>query len=189
MKKPAKLFNTLLFNEWKESPTYKIDKWFMDRKLQFEKWFETELPDFEYDYFEWADSNSVVDIYTGVLFFSEPDIEYRLNIILDADKVEQDDIKEFNIQLTGYRKEDSELLGTLDKTATLDQLVSNLLIELVNEFKLEKLDDEGKKKVSNDLEGPESNMKTDLADDLTGGEENPEEPTGEIQEPEEDTAQ
>jgi len=177
-----------MFNEWKESPTYKIDKWFMDRKVQFEQWFETELLDFEFDYFEFADSNSVVDLYTGVLFFGEPDIEYRLNIIIDAKNVAQDDISEINLQLTGYRANDSEILGSLDKTATPEQLVSDLLIELVNEFKLENLDEEGNKKIKNELQGPESKEKTDLTEEepeVPGAEDT--EPSGEVQEqPEED---
>lgn len=180
MKKPLKL-NVLSFNEWKESPTYKIDKWFMDRKVQFEQWFQTELTDFEFDYFEFADSNSVVDLYTGVLFFAEPDIEYRLNFIIDANNVEQDDISEINLQLTGYRTTDSEMLGTLDKTASPDQLVSNLIIELVNEFKLENLDDQGNKKIKNELQGPESNEKTDLTEEEPGTEP-VDEPSGEVQE-------
>ncbi len=164
----------MLFKEWKENPTYKIDKWFIERKIQIEKWFVEELPDFEFDYFEWSDPNSPSEMFTASLFFGEPDIQYRLDFILDADKVEASDINDFSLQMTGYRKEDGETLGTIDKAASLDQLVPNLIIELVNDFKTANLDDQGIRKINNELPGPEGEPKDTTPD---------EEPTGEIQEP------
>lgn len=165
----------MLFKEWKENPTYKIDKWFIDRKIQIEKWFAEELPDFEFDYFEWIDPNSPSEVFTASLFFGEPDIQYRLHFILDSDKVEASDINDFSLQMSGYRKEDGEILGTIDKAASLDQLVPNLIIELVNDFKTANLDDQGNRKINNELPGPEGEPEDTATE---------EEPTGEIQEEE-----
>jgi len=158
MKQPFKI---LLFKEWKESPNYKIDKWFIDRKIQIEKWFVNDLPDFEIDYFEWSDPNQISDIYTASLYFNEPNIQYRLDIILDADKVKESNIDEFNIELTGYSQQNGDILGSLNKTATLDQLIPNLIIQLVSEFKTENLDDDGNRKINNKLSGPETNNDTE----------------------------
>lgn len=187
MKRPGRMFKVFMFNEWKESPTYKIDKWFIDRKIQIEKWFETELPDFQFDYFEWNDTTTAENIFTGTLFFGDEDTQYRLNMILNADKVEEGDINEFAIQMTGYRRSDGEVLGSLDKSATLDQLVPNLVIELVSEFKTENLDDEGNRIIKNELPGPPNDTEDDTTNDTesepaTDTEEQPaEEPTGEVQ--------
>lgn len=175
-------FKVLLFKEWKESPTYKIEKWFVDRKIQIEKWFEQELPDFELDYFEWADTQSISDFFTASLYFSEPDIEYRLDFIINADKVEDGNIDEIALQMTGFSRENSEPLGTLNKSATLDQLVPNLILELVSEFKTENIDDDGNRIVKNELPGPPNDQENDEESTDQTDEQQPEEPTGEVEE-------
>lgn len=168
----------LLFKEWKENPNYKIDKWFIDRKIQIEKWFVEELPDFEIDYFEWSDPNSFSEMFTGSLYFNEAEIQYRLDFILDSDKVEASDINDFSLQMTGYRKSDGETLGSIDKAASLDQLVPNLIIELVNDFKTANIDSEGNRIISNELPGPEGEPE----DTEENAQPTAEEPTGEVQE-------
>lgn len=176
--------NILLFKEWKENPNYKIDKWFIDRKIQIEKWFVEELPDFEIDYFEWSDPNSFSEMFTGSLYFNEAEIQYRLDFILDSDKVEASDINDFSLQMTGYRKSDGETLGSIDKAASLDQLVPNLIIELVNDFKTTNIDSEGNRIISNELPGPEGEPEDteENTDEQPAQPTTEEEPTGEVQE-------
>jgi hypothetical protein len=185
MKQPFKI---LLFKEWKESPNYKVDQWFAARKIEIEKWFETELPDFEIDYFEWDDTSSVSDIFTGCLYFGEPEINYKLNFILDYAVVKDGTIDKVNLQLDGYRKNDGETLGTIDTEITPEELNSNLIIELVDKFKTDNLDEQGNRKANNDLPGPESKEEDNTLppDDNTSDTEEPVQPdsdvTGEVQE-------
>lgn len=129
------------FNEWKENPSFFIEKWFLSKKIEIEKWF-TENTDLSFDYFEWTNEDSQ-ELYNGVLFFNEPTIQFKLEILIDAEKIDKEEpvVSELVLKLNGYKDEDGTIIGTIDRTIDEKELIFDLLIELINEFKIEFIED------------------------------------------------
>ena len=136
-----KIYTTI--NEWKESDNYLISKWFHDLKIKIKKIFENEvLEELVFDYFEY-DASRMDELYIGQLFFNETEYQYKLTFLIDyAQVAEFGDIESFGIKLDVYSIETDELLGTINReevqTTELDE---NFLIELIDDFKTEYIED------------------------------------------------
>lgn len=131
--------------EWKESPHYLFAKWFDDLNKDIQSWFKTDTyTDLEYDYFEY-DSTHHGPIYVGNLYFNEADIQWKLQIILDSNELNEDDtIDEITIQLHGYDKkggkETNDHIGELKREITEPEFTPDLIFELISEFKDQYID-------------------------------------------------
>lgn len=137
------MIKVYLFNEWKESANYMFAKWFNTKKISIQEWFNSDdFVGLEFDYFEYDTSNNG-PIYLGTLDFNEKTIQYKLFFILDANTLTADDtIEEVDLRLDGYDKNSGELIGSLERNVTEGEIVPDLLIELINEFKIEYVEDE-----------------------------------------------
>lgn len=175
------MINVLTFNEWKDSDDYKINKWFIDKKIIIEKWFEEpSLSELEFDYFEFDTSNNLYELYVAELYFHEKIIQYTLQFLIDPtvltesiiNEAEDEPVQETPAQetptqdvpaqetapiqgdvpvqgdnkftitkiklvLKGFNIENSELIGTTEREVADNELNTDLLIQLINEFKTE----------------------------------------------------
>lgn len=150
------MIKVYLFNEWKESANYMFAKWFNTKKLSIEQWFNSDdYTGLEFDYFEYDTSNNG-PIYLGTLDFNEKTIQYKLFFVIDANTLTADDtIEEVDLRLDGYNKNTGELIGSLERNVTEGEIVPDLLIELINEFKIEYVEDENSEEQTN-IEKPET---------------------------------
>lgn len=125
----------MTINEFKESDNYLLGKWFLDKKREIESWFNDEqFRELDFSYFEY-DTSMTTPIYVGFLYFNENDIQYKLEIIIDKEKFIDGVIEELLINLNGYNNEEEALIGTLTKTIEEPELIPDLLITLISEFK------------------------------------------------------
>jgi len=138
------MINILTFNEWKESDGYKIQQWFINKKISIEKWFEDEsFAELEFDYFEFDNDNNIYDLYSGELYFNEDTIQWMLSILINPEKMGEDNtIEQVKLVLKGSDKESHKALGTIERDVDEPEISLDLLIELINEFKTEHLSEE-----------------------------------------------
>ena len=135
------MVNVLMYNEWKESDDYKIQQWFINKKIEIEKWFNTDLLDLEYDYFEFNSSN-LYNVYIAELFINENLYQYKLQFMIDSDKYTDGVIETITLILHGFDKNTQKDLGILQRDDVNESDInSDLLLELINEFKMEYIDD------------------------------------------------
>lgn len=130
--------NILSINEFKESTKYIIAKWFLDKKRSIEDWFETDdFKDLEYDYYEY-DVKLNTPIYVGFIFFNEQQYQYKLEMVLDVDDIlDIDNMSDVFLTLYAYDKNTQDLIGTIDKTVAEPEIIPQLIIELISDFKTE----------------------------------------------------
>lgn len=138
------MINILTFNEWKESDGYKIQQWFINKKMSIEKWFEDEsFDELEFDYFEFDNDNNIYQMYSGELYFNEDEIQWMLSILIDPEKMGEDGaVEQVKLVLKGSDKETHEPLGMIEREIDEPEIAPDLLIELINEFKTEYLSEE-----------------------------------------------
>lgn len=126
-----------MLNEWKESSSYMYTKWFADLGKQLEQYFETDIyNELEFDEFEY-DSTLLNAIQTGFLYFHEKEFQYKVEIIIDNEKVEEDEIIDVEFRLQGFRISDGENIGTVQTDTVVKDINEDLLINLINQFKEE----------------------------------------------------
>ena len=129
------------FNEWKESDNYLYSIWFEDIKKKIKNSFND--TDLEFDYFEYDVSTLFDDVYLGTIFFNEPDIMYKLFIYLDPEKFNEETVEDFTIELKGYKNDTNDLIGNMkQENITNDEFNIDYIIQLVDDFKTEYLEDE-----------------------------------------------
>ncbi len=138
------MINILTFNEFKESDDYKIQQWFIKKKLNITNWFNSEsYAGLEFDYFEF-ESGKLYDLYAGELYFHEDTIQWQLQLLIDTEKLTEDlNVEEVKLVLKGFKSETQELIGVLERSVKDAELSEeNIIIELINEFKIEYVTDE-----------------------------------------------
>ncbi len=137
------MINILTFNEWKESDNYKIQQWFINKKITIEKWFADEsLAGLEYDYFEFDTTNNLYDVYSAELYFNEETIQWTLSFMIGSDKFVEDKVEQVKFILKGIDKQTHDLLGVLEREVDEPEISPDLLIEMINEFKIEHISEE-----------------------------------------------
>jgi len=135
------MINILTLNEWRESDDYQMQQWFINKKISVEKWFQD--PSFhgmEFDYFEFDNSNNLYELYAGELYFNEDAIQWTMAFMIDAEKVQEGKVEQVKLILKGSSMETHELLGTLERDVDEPEIVADLLLEMINEFKTEHID-------------------------------------------------
>lgn len=149
------------FNEWVESDNYIISKWYKEKNNFIKKLFETNelYKDLEYERFVF-DSSIVSDTKFGYLFFNDGTNSYKLEIVLDYNKILQNNtpsespeneeetedeetidtndsviegivIEEFDLILNSTTENTVEVISTLND----DELIDDFLINLISEWK------------------------------------------------------
>lgn len=96
----------ITIKEWSES-TQNIIKVFYDNlKTKLNKWFNNELIELTFDYFEYNTTISS-NIYTAFLFFNDDNYTYKLDIIIDDDDVRENDdiVTVLDIRFFAYKNE------------------------------------------------------------------------------------
>lgn len=137
------MINILTLNEWRESDDYQIQQWFINKKISVEKWFQD--PSFygmEFDYFEFDNSNNLYELYSGELYFNEDAIQWTMAFMIDAEKIQEGKVEQVKLVLKGSSVETQELLGTLERDVDEPEIVADLLLEMINEFKTEHISQE-----------------------------------------------
>jgi hypothetical protein len=128
------------FNEWKESDNYLYSKWFDNTKSIIHTIFD-ELQDLTLDYFEY-DATGVNDVYVGIAFFTDEELQYKLAIYLDPELFNEGTIESIKVQLKAYTIENNTLLGILDKEdIQKDDLTSDFIIQLIDDYKTQFIED------------------------------------------------
>ena len=125
------------FNEQKESSDYIIQKQFGEKKKEIEKEFNnpnSELNELDFQYFKWSNSE-LYTIFLGTFSFIENDVEYIMEIIIDCEKIEDNDIGEIDLVFKGYVN--SELQKTIDKKIPNENFNKDIILTLINEYKTE----------------------------------------------------
>lgn len=124
-----------MFEEWKDSEDYLIQSWFKKTFDEVNKWFENnQLDGFIFNDANWSSNDNYL-IYTGIIEFSEETIDYKLEFVIEYDKISDGIPTEFSLILTGYTLEDSILLGKLNKNLETTNFAIDFLINLISEFK------------------------------------------------------
>lgn len=125
-----------LFEEWKDSEDYLIQSWFKAQFDEADSWFKSdELKGFVLNDKYWSSDDNYL-IYTGALEFSEETIDYKLDFIIEFEKVLKGLPSEFNLVLSGYTTDlDSILLGKLTKNVESSSFTIDYLINMISEFK------------------------------------------------------
>lgn len=152
------------FNEWKESDGYNVQKWFITKKIEIEKWFDEDiLNELKFQYFEF-EPLAIYGLYSAELYFSEKTIEWILQILIDSEKI-TDGVKDLKLVFKGYNIDSQELIGQIDRDAKEDELNADLILELINEFKIQFVDndDEVKTDDTDDNQIKTNNINTDNA--------------------------
>src|SRR3990172_9683860 len=102
------MINILTFNEWKESDDYKIQQWFINKKILVEKWFEDEsLSGLEFDYFEFDNSNNLYELYAAELYFHEETVQYTLQFLIDAESLVEGAVDKVKLVLKGFANDET----------------------------------------------------------------------------------
>lgn len=168
------MINIMTFNEWKESDDYKINQWFINKKIAVQKWFdEPSLDGLEFDYFEFDTSNSLYELYSAELYFHEKIAQYTLQFLIDAASLNEadevpaeapaeetpeapteepvadenkpetkDTVKKIKLVLKGFSIETDEMLGSIEREVDNSELLADLILQLINEFKIEFISEE-----------------------------------------------
>jgi hypothetical protein len=118
-------------NEWSESPQYIIGKWYKDLEKQIKKWFNDELSEFEFNYFEYNVSSSSM-IYVGTLYFNDAEYMHKLEIIIDSAEITAEDniIEELTIKFYSYLED--ETVFEYEDVIEADLLTDNYILKLVS---------------------------------------------------------
>jgi hypothetical protein len=137
------MINILTFNEWKESDDYKIHQWFINKKLSITKWFEDEaFAGLEFDYFEFDTTNSLYELYTGELYFNEDTIQWTMSFMIDPANLNEGAVESLKVILKGSDKETQDPMGSIERDIDEPEITPDLLIEMINEFKTEHINQE-----------------------------------------------
>lgn len=125
--------NIMLFKEWKDSNDYLIQEWFVDKKQQITKWFESgELEGYQIN--GWSQSsNDLYSIYTAELAFFDPSFQFQWTFILDSNKVVEGKIDQWQIETRTFAVDDiagDELKKTV-VDITIDQWSIDTFIEII----------------------------------------------------------
>jgi hypothetical protein len=129
-----KEYRILSINEWRESSAYVYQQWFADKEREIKTYFESEsYSELEFDDYDY-DSTLVVGIQTALLYFHERDVQYRAEVVVDSDMVQDDIIAEFDILLFAYDMEGNQL-GDVRTTVQVDEFGEDALLTLVTELK------------------------------------------------------
>jgi len=123
----------LSFNEWKESDNYILDTFFQKINKESKTWFDNN-EELEYDDFEF-DSNDIASIYVSTLTFHETDVQYKLNIIVDSEILDDQTIEKIDIELFAYSINDQSEIGSVKKNINPEDLNYDMLLQLINEIK------------------------------------------------------
>lgn len=135
-------FKVYSFNEWKESDEYYLQKWFINKKLSVTKWFEgAELADLEFDYFEF-DTTHTYGVASAILYFHEEGVQWKLFMKIDTEASAGGNIDMVTLSLLGYDKSNDGLLGNIDNEVNDADITPDLLIEMINQFKIEFMPEE-----------------------------------------------
>lgn len=127
-----------LFEKWKESEDYLIQSWFMIKSKELKDWFdnqtkESPLVGFTLNDFTWSQSDTYL-IYTAFAEFSEKLYEYKLDFIVEMEKVVDGQVSDFELVLTGYNL-NSDVLGKTNKYIKTKDFNIDYLIAMIAEFK------------------------------------------------------
>jgi hypothetical protein len=129
-----KIFKIFPFNEWKESRSYFYQKYFNDLKMKIEKFFEN-YDELDFGYFEYDSTMAIGQIETGFLYFSEKNISYKIEIIVDIEAVQEDVIESLDFVMFGYDKLTGKEIGSISTNVKEEEITEDLLIRLIDEFK------------------------------------------------------
>lgn len=128
------------FNEWKQSNDYLIQSWFQTKKKAMTEWFDTDaFKDITFDYFEFSESDAN-GIYMAQMYFNEVDVQFTLEMIIDAEKVIDGLVSEIQLNLKGYGTQSDDMLGMITKTVDEPALTTELLLNMITEFKTDYVD-------------------------------------------------
>lgn len=127
--------NVLIFEEWKDSTDYFIQSWFLEKKHHIEDIFKSEsLDGFEYVDFEWS-GDDIYSIYNGTLRFTEKNVDYRLDIVIQLSDVTDNNINKINIILSSFDTEKNMMLGKISKEISSDKFNDDFFINMISELK------------------------------------------------------
>ncbi len=125
----------MLFEEWKESEDYLIQSWFLARKKEVTEWFKKEeLKGFTLGDFNWSQNGNYL-IYTGFMEFSEEIMDYKLDIVVEFDKIVNGEVSTFNLVLSGYSVENPVLVGKTTEEIESAAFTIDWLIGAIAKFK------------------------------------------------------
>lgn len=124
----------MLFNEFKDSNDYLMQKWFLDQKKQIELWFtDVIMLGYKLDLFDWI-SNDSYSMYTANLKFNNDKTEYVIDFEIDATKVVDGQVPEWILKIRAYDVDTTDLLAELDKTIQLSEWSIDTLMQLISDI-------------------------------------------------------
>ena len=157
----------MLFEEFKDSNDYLMQKWFIAQKKQIESWFASNsMTGFTLDLFDWI-SNDSYSMYTANLKFTNNKNEYSVDFEIQSDKVVDGQVPEWIVKMRSYDVNTGDLLAETDKTVQLSEWNVDALVQLIGD-------------IDDIAGGKESKKPNDVMADQTAVPESPETSTSEV---------
>lgn len=119
--------------EFIDNEQFLIQSWFKKHESDLIKWFATILQDLKFYYFEY-DKKSNNGIYVAELHFSdeENNIKYILTYIIEEENITNGNFDKLPLQLKAYTEDN--LINTLSKEVSENEISSDLIVQLIDEF-------------------------------------------------------
>lgn len=149
--------------EFKSTLNNTMNNWFNELQIKINKWFENDLSDLELEKIDYY-PGTINSLYTVSVYFNEGEFEYRFDVSVDISNLDIEIIVISDVYVTMTLYSDGKLIRDISNELKQTDLVPDLIINLINEVKIEESDRFDEIEEERELETEETQTIEELGD-------------------------